>query len=62
MKRPARRKPRTTRDGRIPTLLRLQPATLKNFDQLARDNMTTRVALMQRALAEWLEMETELAA
>jgi predicted transcriptional regulator len=42
-----------TRDGRMPILIRVQPKTVRRYDQLARQHNTTRVALMQRALDGW---------
>lgn len=45
-----------------PILIRVPATVLRTFDQLARDAAMSRAALMRRALAEWLEMETELAA
>lgn len=50
-----------TKDGRIPTLLRLRLETIQTFDALAEDAETSRNAMIQRALDEWVASETEVA-
>jgi predicted transcriptional regulator len=42
-----------TKDGRMPILIRVQPRTVRRYDQLARRHKLSRAAMMQLALDGW---------
>lgn len=58
MKKPSPKNP-PTKDGRVPALLRLRSETIRVMDDLAEDEKTSRVVMVQRALDEWIALKTE---
>ena len=64
MNKPKRRsnEHRPTRDGRVPTLVRLKPATLRRLSTFAKRDGLTRAAMHQRALDEWIAAKAGAAA
>lgn len=50
-----------TKGGRMPYLLRLDPALIEDVDQLADDERRSRAGQVEHIIREWMETNTEAA-